>query len=58
MTSANPDKTISGPADPNCKLVWVVAQDPDDEANKAILITTRAAAEEKGYSLPGVFVEK
>lgn len=58
MTSANPDKTISGPADPNCKLVWVIAQDPDDEANKAILITTRAAAAEKGYSLPGVFVEK
>ena len=58
MTSANPDKTIAGPADPNCKLVWVVAQDPDDEANKAILITTRAAAEQKGYSLPGVFVEK
>ena len=58
MTSANPDKTISGPADPNCKLVWVVAEDPDDETNKAILITTRAAAKEKGYSLPGVFVEK
>ncbi len=58
MTSANPDKTISGPADPNCKLVWVVAQDPDEMANKAVLITTRAAAKEKGYSLPGVFVEK
>jgi len=58
MTSANPDKSISGPSDPNCKLVWVVAKDPDDEASKAILITTRAAAKEKGYSLPGVFVEK
>ena len=58
MTSANPDKTISGPSDPNCKLVWVVAKDPDDDANKAVLITTRAAASEKGYSLPGVFVEK
>jgi hypothetical protein len=58
MTSANPDKSISGPADPNCKLVWVVAEYPDDQANKAVLITTRAAAEEKGYSLPGVFVEK
>ena len=58
MTSANPDKTISGPSDPNCKLVWVVAKDPDDQANKAILITTRAAAKEKDYSLPGVFVEK
>ncbi len=58
MTSANPDKTISGPADPNCKLVWVVAKDPDDQANQAILITTRAAAKEKDYSLPGVFVEK
>jgi len=58
MTSANPDKTISGPADPNCKLVWVLAKDPEDEANKAILITTRAAAKEKDYSLPSVFVEK
>ena len=58
MTSANPDKSISGPADPNCKLVWVVAEDPDDPSQQAVLITTRAAAKEKGYSLPTPFVEK
>ncbi len=58
MTGANSDKSISGPDDPKCKLVWVVAKDPDDRANMAVLITTRAAAAEKGYSLPGVFVEK
>ena len=58
MTSANPNKSITGPADFNCKLVWVLAKDPDDPANQAILITTRAAAKEKGYSLPAPFVEK
>jgi len=45
-----------GPADPNCKLVWVVASDPDNPTQQAILITTRAAAEKKSYQLPDSFV--
>ena len=56
VVSANPDKDITGAADPNCKLIWVVAQDPDNADQQAILITTRAAAEEKSYQLPDSFV--
>ena len=56
VVSANPDKDITGAADPNCKLIWVVAQDPDNADQQAILITTRAAAKEKSYQLPDPFV--
>ena len=56
VVSANPDKNITGAADPNCKLIWVVAQDPDNADQQAILITTRAAAEKKSYQLPNPFV--
>ena len=52
MTSANPSKDISGPNDPNCKLIWVVAEDPKISGQKAILVTTRAAAAQKSYQLP------
>lgn len=55
MTLANPNKDITGPSDPNCKLIWVVAEDPDNPGQKAILITTRKAAAEKSYQLPMVF---
>ena len=55
MTSANPAKDISGPSDPNCELVWVVAEDPESPGEKAILITTRTAATEKSYELPEAF---
>lgn len=58
MVSANPDKDITGAADPKCKLIWVVAEDPDKPGQKAILITTRAAAEANGYTLPQPFVPK
>lgn len=55
MVSANPNKNISGPADPECKLVWVVADDGDDQV-KRIAITTRAAAAGRGDVLPPAFV--
>ena len=55
MVSANPAKDISGPEDPNCKLVWVLQPDPENPDKQLILITTRGAAEEKGYALPEAF---
>ena len=55
MTGANPSKDITGPADPNCKLVWVIADDPDAPGSQAVLITTRTAAAEKGFVLPDAF---
>lgn len=58
MVQANPDKNISGPSDPNCKLVWVVADDPDKAGKPMILITTRKAASENSYSLPDAFVDE
>ncbi len=54
MTSANPDKNISGPADPNCKLVWIVVTD-EATGNKSLAVTTRAAAEARGDALPAAF---
>ena len=58
MVRANPDKNISGPDDPNCKMVWVVADDPDQPGRKIIMITTRVAATEKSYELPPAFIPK
>jgi len=55
MTSANPAKDITGPEDPRCKLVWVIAEDPDQSNERSILITTRQAAANKGYTLPTAF---
>ena len=58
MVRANPDKNISGPSDPNCKMVWVVADDPKQSGRKIIMITTRVAAQEKSYELPAAFLPK
>ena len=55
MVGANPAKDISGPADPNCQLIWVIAEDPESPGDEAILITTRAAAKERAYELPAAF---
>ena len=55
MVKANPDKNISGPNDVNCKLIWVVAPDPENPNREIILITTRSAAESKSYALPPAF---
>ena len=57
MVQANPDKNIIGASDPNCKLVWVAADDPENAGAEIILITTRKAAAEKSYNLPAAFVE-
>ena len=48
---ANPDRTATGPADDNQKLVYVV-----DRASGAIVVTTRAAATRRGDQLPEVFL--
>jgi hypothetical protein len=55
MTSANPNKNISGPNDPACKLVWVVVKDDNPEV-ATIAITTRSAAAARGDVLPPAFV--
>ncbi len=55
MTAANPSKDITGPSDPACKLVWVVADDPESPGELAVLITTRDAAKKKSYELPPAF---
>ena len=56
VMKANPVTTVTDPAELDQKLIWVVAADPDQPEGPAIvLITTRTAAETKGYSLPDVF---
>ncbi|MCH2180492.1 MAG: protein kinase [Mariniblastus sp.] len=55
MIRANPNKDITGPEDPNCKLVWVVGPDPDNAERQIVLITTRGAAAKKSYELPAAF---
>lgn len=48
LRRANPDREASGPADPRQKLVYVLREN-------AILVTTRAAAGQRGEELPEVF---
>jgi hypothetical protein len=55
LFSANPDKNATDPRDPRCKLVWVIAPDPEGSPGEVILVTTRADAEAKGYTLPEAF---
>ncbi len=55
VVGANPDKSAQGPADPKQALIWVVADDPANPGQPAILITTRQAAETKSYALPSEF---
>ena len=54
MTSANPDKDITGPADPNCKLVWIIVSD-EETKTQSLAVTTRAAAAARGDALPAAF---
>jgi hypothetical protein len=58
VVGANPDKSAQGPADPKQALIWVVADDPANPGQPAILITTRQAAETKNYALPSEFEVK
>ena len=55
MVRCNPDKNITGPNQPNCKLVWVIADNPERPGERAVLVTTRAAAAQKSYELPPAF---
>ena len=55
MLQANPDKSATSPADPNCKLIYIIGDDPDDPTQKAVLVTTREAAENRKQPLPVVF---
>ena len=57
LFQANPDKNATGPKDPRCKLVWVIAEDPNQPGQEIILITTRTAAKNKGWELPPDFQE-
>lgn len=55
MVRCNPDKNISGPNDPNCKLVWAVGPNPNSPDQIAILITTREGVQNRKLELPDVF---
>jgi hypothetical protein len=54
VVGANQDKSATGPKDPKQALIWVVADDPMNRGQTAILVTTRQAAENK-YDLPVEF---
>jgi hypothetical protein len=54
VVTANSKKT---PEDPDQKLIWVVAPDPENPAKEMILITTKAQAAKKKYKVPKVFVK-
>ena len=55
MVRANPDKSLSGPNDARCKLVWLIADDPKQPGQKIVQVTTRAAATERNLTLPVEF---
>jgi hypothetical protein len=50
---ANPDRTAESTADPRQTLVYVVQS--GDDATGRIIVTTRAAAERRGLTLPAAF---
>ena len=56
VMKANPVTTVKKPSETDQKLIWVVGPDPDNPSRKIVLITTRAAAETKKYTLPATFV--
>lgn len=47
-----------GASDKDQKLLWVVGPDPENPTKQLVLITTRAAAATKKYTLPAPFVLK
>jgi hypothetical protein len=55
---ANPVTTVTAPHEPDQKLVWVILAEPDAQGGRIILITTRKAVPQKGYSLPSAFQQK
>jgi hypothetical protein len=54
LRRANPDRTATGPGDPRQVLVYVVEPDAAGGPGRMI-VTTRAAAAERGAPLPAVF---
>lgn len=58
VRKANPITTVKDPSEADQKLLWVVGPDPDSPNKQIILITTRAAAATKKYTLPAPFVPK
>jgi hypothetical protein len=58
VRKANPITTVKDPSELDQKLIWVIGPDPDNAGRTIILITTRAAADVKKYTLPAVFVPK
>ncbi len=55
---ANPDKTVMDVSEPNQKLIWVIAPDPDDAGKEQVLLTTRAGALREKHELPAPFAGK
>lgn len=43
---------------PEQKLIWVVGPDPNAPEKQVVLVTTRAAAAEKAYSIPQPFLDR
>lgn len=58
VMKANPITTVKEPNELDQKLIWVVHTSPDDPNKPMVLITTRAKAAEKNYTLPPVFQPK
>ncbi len=58
VRKANPVTTVKDPSETDQKLIWVIGPDPDDASKQIVLVTTRAAAATKKYTLPDVFVAK
>jgi hypothetical protein len=58
VRKANPITTVKDPSELDQKLIWVIGPDPDSPNKRIVLITTRAAAATKKYTLPAPFVPK
>lgn len=46
------------PSAPEQKLIWVVGPDPEQPGTQVVLVTTRAAAAEKAYTIPQPFLAR
>jgi hypothetical protein len=49
---------VPDPSNPGQKLLWVIDKDPENPAKPIVLVTTRAAAEKRKYTLPMPFRPK
>jgi hypothetical protein len=55
VMQANPVPTVKHPSHLDQKLVWVATPDPAAPEQRIVLVTTRQAAERRGWPLPAVF---